>query len=155
MGSERGIIVDINDLWQNHMLMSALLSWASAQVIKTIIYWGVHKEFNVKRLMGDGGMPSGHSATVTALATTAAIEYGLRSPVFALATVLAVVVMHDAMGVRKEAEKHAMALNQLFELMDADISPEVKMKEFLGHTPMQVFFGGLLGLIVAILFSLF
>lgn len=96
-------------------------------------------------------MPSGHSATVTALAVTAGMECGLDSPIFAVSTILAIIVMHDAMGVRMEAGKHAKALNELLELFSSDLENEIKMKEFLGHTPLQVAFGALLGLVVALI----
>ncbi|MCR5272701.1 MAG: divergent PAP2 family protein [Lachnospiraceae bacterium] len=142
----------INDILRNDMLVSALFSWAAAQFLKTIIYAIINKSIDFTRLVGDGGMPSGHSATVTALSVTAAIEYGLDSPVFALAFVFAIVVMHDAMGVRLEASKHAVMLNNLFELLDPEISPEQKLKEFLGHTPTQVVAGAILGFLVAIVY---
>ena len=144
----------ILEILSNKMLINALLSWALAQVIKTIIYAIVNKGIDWHRLMGDGGMPSGHSATVTSLAVTAALVYGLDSGIFALAAVLAIVVMHDAMGVRLEAGKHAKALNELFNIIGKNDSPEVMLKEFLGHTPSQVVCGALLGLVVALVMSL-
>ncbi len=143
---------DITAILGNNMLISGVLSWAIAQLLKTIIYAVINKSIDFTRLVGDGGMPSGHSATVTALTVTAALEYGADSPVFAVAFIFAIVVMHDAMGVRLEASKHAVMLNNLFELMDPEISPEQKLKEFLGHTPTQVVAGSVLGLIVALLF---
>ncbi len=143
---------DITAILGNNMLISGVLSWAIAQLLKTIIYAVINKSLDFTRLVGDGGMPSGHSATVTALTVTAALEYGADSPVFAVAFIFAIVVMHDAMGVRLEASKHAVMLNNLFELMDPEISPEQKLKEFLGHTPTQVVAGSVLGLIVALLF---
>ena len=138
-------------LLENRLLINALFAWLIAQILKTIIYDVVNKTLDLGRIFGDGGMPSGHSATVTALATTAAVEYGLASPVFAVSAVVAVVVMHDAMGVRLEAGKHAKAINELMATLGSDIAPEEKLQEFLGHTPMQVFFGALLGLVVALL----
>ncbi|MCR5467673.1 MAG: divergent PAP2 family protein [Lachnospiraceae bacterium] len=143
---------DFTAIFHNNMLISALLSWAIAQLLKTIIYAIMNKELDFERLFGDGGMPSGHSATVTALTVTAALEQGFDSPVFAVAFVFSIVVMHDAMGVRLEAGKHAVMLNNLFEFMDPEISPEQKLKEFLGHTPTQVVAGAVLGLVVALVF---
>jgi len=146
--------MSISTLFQNHLLISALLAWLVAQVLKTIIYASVNKTLDMERLFGDGGMPSGHSATVTALATTAGISYGLGSPVFAVSVILAVVVMHDAMGVRLEAGKHAKAINELMDLLSSDLlQPEEKLQEFLGHTPLQVCFGAILGFVVALLFQ--
>ena len=96
-------------------------------------------------------MPSGHSATVTAMATTAALEYGLDSPIFAITAIFGIIVMHDAMGVRREAGKHAEVLNNLIASLNKDVPPEEVLKEFLGHTPLQVCFGALLGFGVALL----
>lgn len=143
--------MQFSDLLQNHLLLNALVAWTAAQVLKTIIHAVVNRTLDIHRLFGDGGMPSGHSATVTALAATAAIEYGLSSAVFAIAAILAVIVMHDAMGVRLEAGKHAQAINELLELFSSDLETDVKLKEFLGHTPLQVLGGALLGLVVAII----
>lgn len=139
------------DLLQNPLLINALLAWLAAQVLKTVIYAIVNRSLDWGRLFGDGGMPSGHSATVTALATTAGLQYGLGSAVFAVTVVLAVIVMHDAMGVRREAGRHAKAINELMELMTKNENPEETLKEFLGHTPLQVCFGALLGLLVGLL----
>ena len=148
--------INIGDIFRNPMFMSAVFSWACAQVIKTIIHAIMNKKLDFERLFGDGGMPSGHSATVTALATSAALLYGFASSEFAISCILAIVVMHDAMGVRREAGKHAQALNELLlRLNDGQIPVETKLKEFLGHTPSQVFFGALLGLCVATVFVTF
>lgn len=143
--------MQIAALFQNRLLTNAILAWLAAQVLKTIIYAIVNHALDLGRLFGDGGMPSGHSATVTALATTAALTYGLDSGVFAVSAILAVVVMHDAMGVRLEAGKHAKAINELMETFNSNLKPEEKLQEFLGHTPLQVCFGSLLGLVVALI----
>lgn len=140
------------DLLRNPLLVNALYAWLAAQVLKTIIYAVVNKSLDFQRLFGDGGMPSGHSATVTALATTAALSYGLASPVFAVSFILAIIVMHDAMGVRLEAGKHAKAINELMELLGSDrVAPEEKLQEFLGHTPLQVLFGAILGFVISLI----
>ena len=102
-----------SDIFRNHLLMNALLAWATAQILKFFIYLAVNRTIDWKRLTGDGGMPSGHSATVTALAVTSGLEYGYDSPIFAVCVVLAIIVMHDAMGVRREAGRHAKAINEL------------------------------------------
>ena len=143
--------MDILQLLNNQILVNSLLAWAAAQIIKTILYAAVHRQIDIHRLFGDGGMPSGHSATVTAMATTAALEYGLDSPIFAITAILGIVVMHDAMGVRREAGKHAEVLNNLIASLNQDVPPEEVLKEFLGHTPLQVCFGALLGFGVALL----
>lgn len=136
-------------LFHNKILIGSASAWLVAQVIKTIIYCFVNKKLDIARLMGDGGMPSGHSATVTALAVMVAWEYGPQTGVFAIAAILAIVVMHDAMGVRQESGKHAKAINELFELLGGDTQPDEVMKELLGHTPLQVVAGACLGIVVA------
>lgn len=143
--------MNVFQIFDNHLLVNSLAAWGSAQVIKTILYAAIQKTLDMHRLFGDGGMPSGHSATVTAMATTAALEYGLASPIFAVAGILAIIVMHDAMGVRREAGKHAKVLNDLMLSLRQDTPPEDVLKEFLGHTPLQVCFGALLGFGIALL----
>ena len=147
---------NIADVLSNRMLVIPLISWAIAQVIKTAIYAIVNKKIDIERLTGDGGMPSAHSATVCSLATTAAAAYGFSSGEFAITLVLAIIVMHDAMGVRREAGKHAKALNELLMMMsDPNEEPDLILKEFLGHTPLQVFFGALLGIFIAVVAAFF
>ena len=142
----------------NRTLLTAVAAWFVAQLLKTIIYCIVNKKFDINRLVGDGGMPSGHSATVTALAIRSAMDFGTASSGFAIAAILAIVVMHDAMGVRRESGKHAKALNEIIAIMSTQtdsISQDKALKEFLGHTPLQVVAGALLGVIVAAISTLF
>ena len=142
----------INGVMTNRILIASFWAWLSAQVIKTILYLIVNKDFNPERLVGDGGMPSSHSATVMALVTSTAFYYGSNTFEFAVTAILALIVMHDAMGVRRETGKQAKAINNMMELltdMNNNISPEEKLKEFVGHSPSQVFFGALLGILVA------
>ncbi|MBE5839836.1 hypothetical protein SAMN02910275_00433 [Butyrivibrio sp. INlla18] len=141
----------ISDIFSNRILMSAFWGWLVAQFLKTIIYVIVNKNFNPERLMGDGGMPSSHSATVMALVTSTFLTYGAGSFEFAISGVLALIVMHDAMGVRRQAGKQAVVINNMmdwFKELDQDIPVEQKLKEFVGHTPLQVLFGAILGIIV-------
>lgn len=98
-------------------------------------------------------MPSGHSATVTALAVAALLQYGAASFQFAISAVLAIIVMHDAMGVRWQAGQHARTINELLLKLNG-APPEEMLEELLGHTPLQVAAGALLGALVAILYSL-
>ncbi len=148
----------INQLLSNKILVSGLIGWASAQILKTIIFLIVNKKLQLERLFGDGGMPSGHSATVSAVALSAGLECGFASPVFAIATIMAIVVMHDAMGVRLETGKQAKVLNEMTELMEklsgTELSNEEKLKEFVGHTPLQVVMGCVLGLLVGFVLHL-
>ena len=141
------------DLFTNPFLMVSLGSWFIAQLLKVIIDFIIHKTWNWERLFGDGGMPSGHSATVASLATYSALACGTASFQFAVTTILAVIVCHDAMGVRLETGKQAIVLNDLMEIIDmltTEKLPEVKLKEFVGHTPIQVLAGFLVGILNAI-----
>lgn len=136
----------------NPFLLTAVSSWLIAQVLKTVINAVVQKKFSLERLLGDGGMPSGHSATVTSLAAMSALTYGTGSFQFAVTTVLAIVVCHDAMGVRQETGKQAVMINEIvrsFRILSEENLQEVKLKEFVGHTPVQVIAGVLLGVINA------
>lgn len=147
----------VSELLSNRILMASFCGWFVAQVLKTIIYIIVNKNFNPERLLGDGGMPSSHSATVMALVTSTAFEYGVGSFQFAISAILALIVMHDAMGVRRETGKQAVVINNMmdwFADLGSDIPVEVKLKEFVGHSPAQVFFGALLGMLVGTLFSI-
>ena len=95
--------------------MCGACGWASAQVIKTIIYAWMHKGIHWERLVGDGGMPSGHSATVSAMASASAFVYGFSSFEFAVTCMLAIIVMHDAMGVRMETGRQGKVLNEMID----------------------------------------
>ena len=114
----------------------------------------MNKTWDLRRLFGDGGMPSGHSATVASLAVFTALRCGAGSFEFAMAAVFAIVVCHDAMGVRLEAGRQAALLNDLveaFNILSAEDLPEVKLKELVGHTPIQVCAGILIGILNALL----
>lgn len=136
------------DLIKNPILITATSSWAIAQILKVIINAIVNKEWSLERLFGDGGMPSGHSATVSSLAVITALTCGTGSVEFAITAILAIVVCHDAMGVRLETGKQAILLNEIVELFDSLMKEqlsEIKLKEFVGHTPSQVIIGVMLG----------
>ena len=136
------------ELLSNGFLLVALSAWFWAQLIKTVIHAIVTKKIDFTRLVGDGGMPSGHSATVSSLATAAAIVYGPGSFQFAI------VVCKDAMGVRLETGKQAAIINDIVESFNALMSEKLaaaKLKEFVGHTPLQVIAGILLGVVNALI----
>lgn len=140
------------DFLTNKFFLTAVVSWTVAQVLKVIIYAIINKTWDLSRLFGDGGMPSGHSATVSSLATISALQFGFGSFEFAVTAVLAIIVCHDAMGVRREAGKHAKLLNLLvdsYEKFSKNELPEVVLKEFVGHTPLQVTTGIILGILCA------
>ena len=137
------------ELISNQFLMAGISSWAIAQVLKTVIHAAVYKKIEWERLFGDGGMPSGHSATVTSVATMTALVFGFGSFEFAIAAILAIIVCHDAMGVRRETGKQAVIIIEMMELLEAMTKkdlPEAKLKEFVGHTPLQVAAGIVIGI---------
>ena len=141
------------DLISNRFFITGVAAWTIAQVAKAIIHAIIHKKWVWERIIGDGGMPSGHSATVTSLATISALTYGFNSFQFAVTSLLAIIVCHDAMGVRLETGKQAVIIKELakaFEDLTKEDLPEVKLKEFVGHTPIQVIAGILLGVVNAI-----
>ncbi len=145
-------------IFENDILWACILSWLVAQTLKILINLVVHRKFVPERLWGDGGMPSGHSATVAALAASCGWYYGFDSVVFAITAILMIIVTHDATGVRREAGKHAVSIkliaeviNNMVENKDEEIKTE-KIKELVGHTPLQVFFGILVGVIVTVIF---
>lgn len=137
----------------NPILIAAAVAWVISQLIKTVIYVIINKRMVWERLLGDGGMPSSHSATVTAAAVTTGLRCGWDDPLFAVAALLAIIVMHDAKGVRQETGKQARVINDMVELLNSmarvDLTPEQKLKEFVGHTRRQVIIGALLGAVVA------
>ena len=148
------------DIVTNPVLFIPAISWVIAQIMKAIINAIVNKKFSVDRLVGDGGMPSGHSATVTSLAIMCGLTSGFDSTVFGLATIFAIVVMHDALGVRREAGKHAISIIEMAEILNDYLSEHNekiktdKLKVFVGHTPWQVVCGSLLGACIAIAYHL-
>lgn len=144
----------IKGIFTNPFALTALTSWLSAQIIKTVLFLIINRRLDFSRLFGDGGMPSGHSATVTSLALYSALARGPGSFEFAVSFILAVIVCHDATGVRKETEKQGVLIREMaeaFSTLSEKKLPEVKLKEFVGHTPIQVMAGILLGVCNALL----
>ena len=145
-------------IYENRILLTGLIAWICSQLIKTVIHLIINKKLVLERLMGDGGMPSSHSATVAAIAVSTGLQCGWDSPVFAVAATLALVVMHDARGVRQETGKQARVINnilQLFESMgQGKLTPEETLKELVGHTRRQVYVGAALGAVIALLMNL-
>ena len=138
----------------NRIMQTGAVAWVVSQVLKTIIHLIVNKKIVWERLVGDGGMPSSHSATVTSVAIATGFTAGWDSPVFAVAVFMAIIVMHDARGVRRETGKQAVVINNMLELFEemgaGNLTPEQTLKEFVGHTPLQVMAGGILGFVVAL-----
>ena len=144
----------MSGLWQNRVLLSAATGWAAAQVLKTIIHALLEDEWKLERLVGSGGMPSSHAATVCALVTAAAYNYGPNSFEFTISFLLAIIVLHDARGVRLETGKQAEILNEIVKYLRMEEGhttlPEKELKELVGHTPVQVGAGMIIGIIVGI-----
>lgn len=143
------------ELLHNYVLNVAIVSWVSAQILKTLLYLVIRKKFEPERLVRAGGMPSAHSATVCGLMIAISRHSGFTSPEFSIAFVLAAVVMYDAMGVRRAAGEQAKVLNKIIEKHSEnennDFDRQAELKEYLGHTPLQVLAGGLLGILVAMI----
>lgn len=141
-----------NEAVSNKYLVVPLILWFVIQVFKVIQDLIKTKKFNFKRIMGAGGMPSSHSAIVTALATLIGKYEGINTSIFAVSVIFAFVVMYDAAGVRRAAGKQASLLNKLVETPGlTGVQVSEKLVEVLGHTPFQVFVGALLGIIVGLL----
>ncbi len=136
----------------NIPLICAVIAWVIAQSIKTFTSIVKFHRFDFVYFWSSGGLPSSHSSTVTALATSCGYLYGFSSSIFAIACVLALVVMYDAAGVRRAVGEQAKILNKITEnLARKEPVAESDLKELVGHTPMQVFFGALLGIAVGLL----
>ena len=140
-------------IFTNKYIYIPLLTWFFIQLFKVIWDLVETKKFNFKRILGAGGMPSSHSAVVMALATLVGKNVGFDSLVFALAVIFAFVVMYDAAGVRRAAGKQAKLLNKLVETPGlTGVQVTEKLVEVLGHTPLQVFVGAIIGIIVGCIF---
>lgn len=134
---------------QNSVLITAFTAWAIAQITKVITFAVKEKRINFRRLVGTGGMPSSHTTFVASLATGIGIKEGVNTSIFALAVVFALVVMYDAAGVRRAAGKQAQVLNRIVDdIYKKDFHPE-RLKELLGHTPVEVLVGAGFGIAYA------
>ena len=138
-----------NEIIHNKCIYIPFLLWFAIQTFKVLTDLVVNKKLNVKRIMGAGGMPSSHSAIVCSLATCIGKQYGFDSGIFAISTVMAFVVMYDAAGVRRAAGKQARILNKILETPGlTTLEVQEKLVEVLGHTPIQVFVGAVIGVVV-------
>ena len=160
----------MEQLFANRVLLAGILGWFVAQLLKVVIDWLVNGKFNIERISGAGGMPSSHSCMVTAMTVAVAMVEGVDSTLFAMALLIAFITLYDAMGVRWQAGLHARVLNKTVrdveELKESqnendEESPEEEdehapkgLKEFIGHKPMEVLVGVMLGIVVAILVCL-
>lgn len=143
------------ELKQNHLFIVTISAWCFAQFIK--VFFGVirTKRFDFRWFIGTGGMPSAHAAGASALAITAGFDYGFNSGIFALAVVFAIVTMFDAQGVRRSAGSQARILNKVMDdIYWKGKIQESRLKELIGHTPVEVIIGSLIGILIAIIFHI-
>ncbi len=146
----------MNNIFNNKFLCVPFCVWLAIQIMKFITDWIVNKKPNFKRLVGAGGMPSSHSAVVATLTTLIGQEYGVESGIFAMSCVFSAIVMYDAAGVRRAAGKQATLLNKLVEnATNSGIVVSEKLVEVLGHTPLQVLVGAIIGVLVGLLYGMF
>lgn len=146
---------DFGNILNNQVLLVALIACLVAQLLKLLVELTKDRKFNLRTLVTTGGMPSAHSALVTALAAGVGQTMGWASPNFAIATIFAVIVMYDAAGVRQAAGKQARILNQIIDelFQEGKEFNEDRLKELLGHTPFQVIVGSILGVLISWLAS--
>lgn len=138
-------------VFQNKALMAGLIAWLLAQIIKLPLDYLYTRKWNWALLLTTGGMPSSHSSLLTATTLGIGLYHGFDNPVFAIAVAITMVVVYDAAGVRRQAGIHAQRINVLFnELLHGHMLNEKDLREVLGHTPLEVIGGILLGFIVAI-----
>lgn len=137
----------------NHILNCAFIAWFAAQFIKVVLVYLTQNKLDITRFVGAGGMPSSHSSCVVAMAVSVGRVCGVSSPEFAIALTIAGIVMYDATGVRRAAGEQAKILNYMMEhWQTGDNEFGKQLKELLGHTPVEVFFGALLGLLIGFIF---
>ena len=138
----------LKDLFSNYILLAAVAAWLIAQICKFLIVLLATRKVRAERLFGAGGMPSAHTAMVCSMTIAAARAVGVASPVFAICFIMACIVMYDAMGVRRQAGKHAEAINKIVREEENEEQFDL-LKEKLGHTPLEVLGGALLGILVS------
>jgi len=144
----------LHDIITNSVLVASILSWALAQLSKTIVAFLQGKGLRLQYLFGSGGMPSSHSAFVSGLATSVAVIDGIGSAAFAISFVVALIVMYDAAGVRQSVSRQSRVLNHIVRELRLGrhvTDLEADLRELVGHTPFQVFAGSALGIVVALL----
>lgn len=146
----------LQQFFSNKIIGVSVLSWAVAQIIKIIIDMIENRTIDLRLIVSSGGMPSSHSSFVTSLAATVGLEQGFDSTAFAICFVICMVVMYDAAGVRRAAGKHAAIINKMLESMaKSGVKVDEKLKELLGHTPVEVAAGAILGIFIAVVANKF
>lgn len=142
----------INELFANRMLWNAVLAWFLAQLIKILLHLIATKKLDLHLILESGGMPSSHSAIICALAVSTGRMLGFDSNAFALVCVMAMIVMYDAMGVRRATGEQGKVLNKLIDMMNISDQLQTTLKEVVGHKPTEVFAGATLGIFVGCVF---
>lgn len=144
----------VGDIFHNNILMASLVSLIIAQILKTAYIAVTQKRLDFTRIIGAGGMPSSHSSFVTTLTTMVGRAYGVESAIFAICLVFSAITMYDASGVRRAAGEQAKILNQMLFEPHSDDPTFIgkKLKELLGHTPMEVISGAALGILIGFLY---
>lgn len=138
-------------IWEYKFLIIPTVAWFTVQIFKLLADCIVNRRINFRRFVETGGMPSSHSAVVTSLMTAIGLSEGFSSPMFAISFVFSFIVMYDAAGVRRAAGKQAAILNQLIYSKQVKVDTNEKLKELLGHTPIQVLVGAIYGVVVGYL----
>ncbi|MDR0397039.1 MAG: divergent PAP2 family protein [Oscillospiraceae bacterium] len=149
-------ITHLSHIFENRVLGVALLAWVVAQIAKVVVVLITEKRLNIRKIIQSGGMPSSHAAMAAALAMGVGLQEGFGEPIFALACALALIVMYDASGVRRQAGRHAKVINQLLTDLENLIEKGTPIKqetliEWIGHTPVEVLAGAALGIAAAAL----
>ena len=142
------------DLLRNPFLLTSVAAWFTSQTLKIFTHAIAYREWDVKRFFGDGGMPSSHTANVSSLAVFAGLAYGFASFQFAIGALFTMIVCRDAVGVRMETGKQNMIINELKKMIESKEIAEIKLKKFVGHTPLQVLGGLIVGISVALIMYL-
>jgi len=141
-------------LIEHGILICALTAWLIAQVLKTVIDWRINRRLNLKMLYSNGGMPSAHTAVVVALTMMIAFREGVASTAFAMSVAMTAIVINDAVGVRYHTGEQSKVINKILHRMLVEGEPltDETLQELVGHTPTEVFFGALIGLVVPLFF---
>ncbi len=146
----------ITDIFNNDIINATVIAWVIAQVLKLFTHYDSEGKFDFKRIWGSGGMPSSHSAGMSAMSVMVLRLCGFTSTEFAISLIISVIVMYDARGVRRATGEHATIINKMMSLYNGgeSIFGDKYLKELIGHTPFQVFMGALLGVIIGVIYRL-
>ncbi|HBY56594.1 MAG TPA: hypothetical protein DEG96_01815 [Candidatus Atribacteria bacterium] len=145
-------ITDFSEIFKNQIIIIALITYILNQILKLFVFFFTEKKWDVRRFIGAGGMPSTHSALSMCVAVTIGLSEGWNSPLFALAIVMAFIIMADAAGVRRETGEQAKVLNKIIlEFFEERKIRDKHLKELIGHTPFEVIVGAMIGIMMAYL----